>query len=185
MPPRDYIPLWDNDLPPEARGPAFAKWVSGYYIHGDLSTRDLDQLNYRRVDPSRKPSTDNMTTEELFSMTDFSAGTKGETIICEPPFVKPLTQMRHKALFNLETRNAWGNPKMWHLYGLSSTWNVLLSVWILEKEDEAFRKAYNVGPYINFKPIEGANHFVSISPFRLCHRKITAQITENFPGHVG
>lgn len=165
-PPRDYVPLQDDDLLPEARGPAFAKWVSSYYIHGDLSTRDLDELNYRTGDPSRKPSIENMTTEELYAITDFAAGNKGETIIIEPPFQKVLTKMRHKALFDLEVRSAWGGAKVWHLYGLSSTWNIFLSVWTLEKEDKEFQHIHNVQPYINFKTTEGANHFVSIFPFR-------------------
>lgn len=62
-----YLPLNDEDIPPEERIPAFAKWVSGYYTHGDLSTHDLDQLNYRNPDPSKKTSIENMTPEELFS----------------------------------------------------------------------------------------------------------------------
>jgi hypothetical protein len=165
MPPKDYVPLQDEDLPPEARGPAFAKWVAGYYIHGDLSTHDLDQLNYRSPDTSKKTSIENMTTEELFSMTDFAAGHKGETIIVEPPFVEPLTQTRHKALFDMEVRSAWGSPKIWHLYGLASTWNIHLSVWTLEKEDKEYQEAHNAQPYINFKSMEGANHFVSIPDF--------------------
>ncbi|KAJ6544171.1 hypothetical protein B0H19DRAFT_1267471 [Mycena capillaripes] len=45
-PPNSYVPLYDQDLTPEDRGPAFGKWVQSHFIHGDLSSHNPDELNY-------------------------------------------------------------------------------------------------------------------------------------------
>ncbi|KAJ7661588.1 hypothetical protein DFH06DRAFT_1192730 [Mycena polygramma] len=56
-PPKGYVPLYDQDLESEARGPAFAKWVQSYCTHGDLSSQDPDRLSYA-PDPLKKPTFD-------------------------------------------------------------------------------------------------------------------------------
>jgi pimeloyl-ACP methyl ester carboxylesterase len=163
-PPKAYVPVNDETIPPEDRGAAFVQWVSSYYVHCDISSHDVDQLNYRDADPLRKPTIANMTSEEMDAMTDFSAVEVGEMRIFDPPFDKALSNQKDKALFNIEVRRAWREAKVWLPWGDANTWSIILTVWGLEKEDKEFQKAHNTGPYINFRFVDGGNHFVSIHP---------------------
>ncbi|KAJ7910246.1 Alpha/Beta hydrolase protein [Mycena leptocephala] len=155
-PPNSYIPLHDQDLPPEARGPAFGKWVSSYFNHGDLSLRDPDKFNYRIPDPSRKPTFEDMSFDELLKMADFSVGLKCDTILLEPPFASQVSAAVNRALFDPEIRAAWHNTQVSYMYGVANPGNVHFGVWNIE---ERVKEARGNAPIV-FYPIEGANHFV-------------------------
>ncbi|KAJ6544121.1 hypothetical protein B0H19DRAFT_1380459 [Mycena capillaripes] len=155
-PPKAYVPLHDPDLAPEARGPAFGKWVTSYFTHGELSSRDPDQLNYRTPDPSKKPTFDEMPLGELLNLVDFSVGTKCDTIIMEPPFASALSAVVSRTLFNPEIRAAWRETRIAYMYGEENPWNVHYAVW---KVEERVKEANGQAP-INFQPIAGANHFL-------------------------
>ncbi|TFK38672.1 hypothetical protein BDQ12DRAFT_735341 [Crucibulum laeve] len=156
-PPGSYVPLWDEALAPEARGPAFGVWAASYWKHGDIFSRNFDQLEHRIPDLSKKPSTDNMTHEELLSLTDFVPGGKCETILCEPEFANVLMNQTQKALFDPEVRKTWSRAEFWNMYSDSNPWNVVYASWILE---EMVKAAKTVQPLLKFKVNEGANHFL-------------------------
>ncbi|KAK7039327.1 AB hydrolase-1 domain-containing protein [Favolaschia claudopus] len=155
-PPKAYVPLYDEDLPPAARGPAFAKWVASYFVHGDLSTHDPNQLNYRDPDLLRKATFEDTPLDEVLSIIDFTVGDKCDTIVTLSPFASVVASLVENALFAPGIRAAWKNTKMVHMYGLANSWNVLYAVWDLERRVEA---AQGKAP-ITFRPIEGANHFI-------------------------
>lgn len=155
-----YVPLYDEDLAPEARGPAFGTWAASYWIHGDLSNHDPAQFNYRNPDPSKKATTDAMTPEELFSLADFVPGGRTETILTEPPFAAVLNAQTQKALFSTDIREAWSETKFLHLLGTANTWNIHLSQWALQDKTKA--DALQIPPLISFEVYEGANHFVRV-----------------------
>ena len=153
MPSGVYLPL--KDLPEETRGAAFAKWVSSYYKHGDLSSRDVSQLNQREGDTSKKPTTDTIPLEELLAITDSAPGVKCETFLTESgDFSSVLMNQTMKALFDPQVREGWGEHPVWFVYCEASIWNAHYAAWNLEKEDKASE--------INFKLIPGANHFVCL-----------------------
>ncbi|KAJ7780770.1 Alpha/Beta hydrolase protein [Mycena maculata] len=155
-PPNAYVPLYDPEIEPAARGPAFGKWVASYFIHGDLSTHDPDKLNYRNADPERKATYEDMPFPELLTIVDFSVGDKCDTILTEPPFAATLATLVEKALFNPKVRAAWPNTKVAYMYGTANAWNVPFTVWDIEKRVET---ATGSAPII-FRPIKEANHFV-------------------------
>ncbi|KAF7348187.1 AB hydrolase-1 domain-containing protein [Mycena sanguinolenta] len=155
-PPKAYVPLHDQDLAPADRGPAFGKWVTSYFIHGDLSTRDPDQLNYRNPDASKKATFEEMSIEELLKIVDFSVGIKCDTIVLESPFASILSMLVNKALFDPEIRAAWKGTEVSYMYGRAATWNIQFTVWDVERRVEAAKG----NTPIKFRPIEGANHFV-------------------------
>ncbi|KAJ7477000.1 Alpha/Beta hydrolase protein [Mycena galericulata] len=155
-PPKAYVPLQDQELAPATRGPAFGRWVSSYYIHGDLSTHDPDQLNYRDADPSKKATYEDMPIEELLTIVDFSVGDKCDSIVLEPCFASVISALVNKALFNSEIRAAWKGTKVAYMYGTATTWNIHFALWNIE-EHVAAAKA---NAPITFRAIEGANHFV-------------------------
>ena len=154
VPSGGYTPLLDQDIPEEARGPAFAKWVSSYYKHGDLSSRDVSQLNQREGDTSKKPTTDTIPLEELLTITDFGPAAKCETFIIDShQFISAFINQTTKALFDPKIRESWGeeNP-VWFVYCEASFWLAVYAAWNLKKEDK--------NSEISFISIPGANHFV-------------------------
>ncbi|KAJ6508238.1 hypothetical protein C8R45DRAFT_966646 [Mycena sanguinolenta] len=155
-PPNAYTPLYDQELSPADRGPAFAKWVGSYFIHGDLSGRDPSQLSYRNVDPSKKSTFEEMPIGELLEIADLSVGDKCDSIIVQAPFASILSALVNMALFDPKIRGAWNNSKVAYMYGKASSGNAQFAVWDVEKRVEA---AKGSAP-ITFRPIEGANHFV-------------------------
>ena len=153
IPPGGYAPLSDPDIPEEARGPIFAKWVSSYFKHGDLSSRDVSQLEQREVDTSKKPTTDTIPLEELLTITDFGPAAKCERFLGESQqFLSVLIKQTTKALFDPQIREYWGGHSVWYVYCEASVWLVQCAAWNLEEMDKTSE--------INFKPISGANHFV-------------------------
>lgn len=152
-PPNGYLPLWDNDLPDEARVPATAKFISGFFDHpaDALATRDVSRLNYR-LPYSRTPTIEKIPLEVLLSITDFEPGSKCENIISEPPFRDVHQANVDKAFFDSDSSmNKWG-INVWCIYGIESHWPMIYAAWALEEKDSNKR--------IKFRPIEGANHFV-------------------------
>jgi hypothetical protein len=153
IPSGGYTPLTDPDIPKDALGPAFAKWVSSYYKHGDLSSRDFSQLKLRDGDTSKQPTTDTIPLEELLTITDFRPGAKCETFLIDSGhFFSAVIKQTMKALFDPQIREDWGGHPVWFVYCEASPWNVHYGAWNLEKKDKASE--------INFKSVPGANHFV-------------------------
>jgi hypothetical protein len=133
-----YNPLTDPDIPKDARGPAFAKWVSSYYKHGDLSSRDFSQLKLRDGGTSKKPTTDTILPEELLTITDFRPGTKGETFLIDSGhFFSAIIKQTTKALFDPRIREDWGGHPVWFVYGEASPWNIHYAAWNQGEKDKA------------------------------------------------
>jgi hypothetical protein len=151
------MPHTDPDIAPEARGPAFAKWISSYFIHGDLSTRDLDQLTYNSTDPFKLSTVESLKPEELFAIADFAPADKYDSIVGLPPFAGLVFKQTNKALFDSTVRAAWSGTKFWNLYGTAEPRDIIHAAWFLEDQSRA---ANCPELAINTKAIEGINHFV-------------------------
>ncbi|KAG6860866.1 hypothetical protein C0995_006546 [Termitomyces sp. Mi166 len=152
-PPGGYIPLFDSSLSPEQKAVAFSKWISSYYQHGDLSSRDISELRLSLCgyDLLRQPTTQTMTPAELGSSASFTANTKYDTLLIVPDFFPVLKTQTDALLFDSQVREAWGKPNFWCLYGEASVWTCIYGSWYLER-------GWNP---ISFKSLRGANHFVS------------------------
>jgi len=155
-PPGTYLPLWDEDLAPEARGVEFGKWVTYYFVHGDLSKHNMEEFNYRTNDPKRKRTFEDMPLPELFKLIDLGPGGKCDTVLCEPPFQKAERDIVDKALFDSKVRAMWKNMKVWHFFGDANSWNIYLAAWVLE---DKVKETETTEPAINFTILEGSNHF--------------------------
>ncbi|KAJ7342600.1 Alpha/Beta hydrolase protein [Mycena albidolilacea] len=155
-PPGRLIPHTDPDIAPEARGPAFAKWVSSYFLHGDLSTHNIDHLTYNDTDPAKPSTIETLKPEELLAMTDFAPAEKYDNIVGLPPFAGAVFKQTNKALFNPTVRDAWSSTRFWSLYGTAEPWNVIYGSWFLEDQSHA------IDPKLEIisKVIEGGNHFL-------------------------
>ncbi|KAJ7740578.1 hypothetical protein B0H16DRAFT_1566845 [Mycena metata] len=156
-PPGFLIPHTDPEIAPEARGPAFAKWVSSYFLHGDLSTRNIDELTYNNIDALRAPTIETLRPEELFGMADFGPGDKYDSIVGLPPFAGPVFKQTSKALFDPTVRKLWSGARFWTVYGTAEPWNIIYAAWFLEKR---LRASNCPELAINFKVMDGSNHFL-------------------------
>ncbi|KAJ7695863.1 hypothetical protein B0H14DRAFT_3041450 [Mycena olivaceomarginata] len=143
-------------LLPRPRGPAFAKWVSSYFLHGDLSTHNIDHLTYNDTDPAKPSTIETLKPEELLAMTDFAPAEKYDNIVGLPPFAGAVFKQTNKALFNPTVRDAWSGTRFWSLYGTAEPWNVIYGSWFLEDQSHA------IDPKLEIisKVIEGGNHFL-------------------------
>jgi len=151
------IPYTDPSIAPEDRGPAFAKWVSSYFVHGDLSSHNIDHLTYNNTDPFRSSTIETLRPEELFAMTDFAPAEKYDNIVGLPPFAGPVFKQTNKALFDPTVRAAWSRAKLWNVYGSAEPWNIIYGAWFLEDQLHAIN---NPELAMNFKVIDGSNHFL-------------------------
>ncbi|KAJ7508120.1 hypothetical protein B0H11DRAFT_1966695 [Mycena galericulata] len=150
------IPHTDPRIPAEEKGSAFAKWVSSYFLHGDLTGHELEQLTYDKTDPSRPSTIEKLNPEEFLAITDFGPGDKYDSIIGLSPFRDLLFAQMNKALFDPEVRAAWG-ANFWNIYGDAEPWPMMYAAWFLEDCVDV-RKAPELA--LTFQVIDGANHFL-------------------------
>ncbi|KAJ7824851.1 Alpha/Beta hydrolase protein [Mycena leptocephala] len=151
------IPHTDPNIAPESRGFAFAKWVSSYFIHGDLSNHDIDSLTYTNTDPSKSATVETLSPEDLFAMTDFGPAEKYDNIIGLPPFAGAVFKQTNKALFDPTVRAVWSQTRFWTLYGSAEPWPIIYGAWFLEAQSHEMNNAELA---IEFKVIDGSNHFL-------------------------
>lgn len=159
LPPDGYSPLLDMSLSYEDRVTTFGTWVASYFKHGDLSTRDIGQLNFRDPDRSKKPSTENMG-EELSSVVDFTVASRSEIFFSAArEALEVNARQADKAIFDLTIREAWCNLNrpFTILYCNAGIWSIIYPTWALQDKVESARTAK---PLLHFEVFEGVNHFV-------------------------
>jgi hypothetical protein len=153
--PKHYTPLVDDRIPPEDRLEKFGYWVSSYFQHGDLGTRNLDVLSW--VEPSTiHPATlNNMTADEK------------KEIICvgkEPEHEMPymmasneqFSSSYRKAFFGDDVKTLFPGFKVSFLAGELSPAFAISSYWMLENDIKETGKPFNL------RFIPDSNHFVSL-----------------------
>ncbi|KAF5311563.1 hypothetical protein D9758_019092 [Tetrapyrgos nigripes] len=64
-PPNSWVPFFNPTIPEELQLPSFTQWVTGYFNHGDLSTRDPNVISH--ILPATSPilSIYNMTEKQI------------------------------------------------------------------------------------------------------------------------
>lgn len=158
FPPGIWHPFVDETIPPDALGKVFGDWLTGYYVHGDLSKRDPTMWNIRNHDANRKRTFENLPAEEFLNIVDFSAGQKIDTSLALPPYHSIAKEVATKALYDSDVRESWPNLKVWSMVGEHTLWNIIHCWWTWEKE---VKTAKTISPAIRFTISKGANHFVS------------------------
>ncbi|KAG5652716.1 hypothetical protein H0H81_003967 [Sphagnurus paluster] len=134
----------------EERGIVFARIVAGYYQHGPL--RDLSDLS-DTPNPTKRNTMDAMLPEELNAVIAFQSNY--DTVMLRPGLESARSAQVDRALLDTKVRAAWNGLRVWYWYGEASLWNCIHAAWTIED------KAGTSG-LIEFKPLSGANHFVSL-----------------------
>ncbi|KAL1721437.1 Alpha/Beta hydrolase protein [Schizophyllum commune] len=148
-------PLYDESIPPEARGFAFVKWVSSYFVHDlDTPARDLAQLKVFDADLTRPPTIEKMG-EKIMAVASMQESIVSDVPIVSDAFQPVLAEIRRAALFSPAVAACWSQSRVVYLWNSSSCWNVVWASWTVEKEAKA---AGGVGMPLKFKILEGGNH---------------------------
>lgn len=157
MPPGHLTSHTDPDIA-EARGPAFAKWVSSYFVHGNLSLHKTEELTNNKTDPLKLSTVERLKPEELFALADFTAAEKYDKVIGGAPFAPLVAAQTHKVLFDPTVRRAWRGATFWNLYGSAEPWTIIYAGWFLEDQSRA---ANSLALAFQTKIIPGGNHFLA------------------------
>ncbi|KAF7331333.1 AB hydrolase-1 domain-containing protein [Mycena kentingensis (nom. inval.)] len=165
------IPHTDPTIAPADRPAAFARWVSAFFAHGDLSTRSLSALTYHpAAEPT--PTLARMSAEEVASMVDYAPGQRYDDAVGLPQFAGVVKDIVQRALWDGRVRNAWRRLRpglgihptggasgggLWVLYGTAEVWNVIQAAWVLEDEAKMHPQP---GMEMRFAVMQGVNHFL-------------------------
>ncbi|ETW81374.1 Esterase/lipase/thioesterase [Heterobasidion irregulare TC 32-1] len=152
-PPKLWTPRLDESLPMKTRISYMTRWLTSYFAHGDLSTRDLDAIEYVLPSTSRIPTLWNMSSQEIADIVD-----EGPHLVVDAPLLfncyPQAAATYKKGTYNAAARALLPKMKIWELMGDATAAVSLCTFWILQDDDAA-----HGGGFINFKVIPGHNHF--------------------------
>ncbi|CAK5272515.1 unnamed protein product [Mycena citricolor] len=152
-----YIPQNDPHISAEELGPFFARWVSSFFVHGDLSTHDPSSLTYDRTDALRPPTITRFAMDHLI---DFAASSKYDAALISPHFGGVTAKLVDQTLFDIHVRGElWKDTKFFVVAGSADSWASIYSSWKLEERMLAEARPECA---ITFKMVDGANHFSMI-----------------------
>ncbi|CAK5275957.1 unnamed protein product [Mycena citricolor] len=149
-----HVPQTDPEVPRAEMGPFFARWATSFFLHGDLSTRDLRNLSYSRTDPNRPPTIETIPMDGII---DLTAGAKADAMLVSPSFAAATAKLADKALFDTHVRGQlWKDSKFYLVTGSTDGWNSIYAGWKIEERMLAEAKPECE---ITFELVDGANHF--------------------------
>ncbi|TBU38724.1 Alpha/Beta hydrolase protein [Dichomitus squalens] len=154
LPPQSWSPQIDTSIPAQCRQTGFVQWITSYFEHGDLSTRDPNVLEYVLPTVKRVPSVFTMGQDELDEMTNIDAANGGDTLIVVS-FSPQLRACYKDALYNKDIRAALPRMKVLVFSGDATANFGIVALWSIEDDDAAAG-----GGWVETKIVPGINHFV-------------------------
>lgn len=159
MPEKNWNPSLDEYIPLELRLPAFIQWTTGYFKHGDLSTRDLNVVSYVLPSTHRVPTIFNIPEADQKEIIYDGVEVFVEYRIMLA-FSAQLHKVYRKALFNPSTQKLFPHLKIGYLAGTETASFGIDNLWKVQRDAE------EAGiDSITFKLEPGINHFVGYDFF--------------------
>lgn len=163
-----YNPLFDTELLPEEREDVFAKWVSGYFEHGDT----VETLALKTPLPEPPSTLLTLTAEEVERVLCLPPGAPGgsEALLLHGGIAVGLwNDLREAALAlpspdkvqDVSNGDAWREVKVRNVTCEQSVCDCLFARMCLREEVEAAKTKGCPTRDVRFVLIKGANHFVS------------------------
>ncbi|OSD07671.1 hypothetical protein PYCCODRAFT_1448944 [Trametes coccinea BRFM310] len=150
-----WSPMIDTTIPAEFRGPLHSQWVSSYFKHGDLSTRDFRVISWVLPVTSRAPTIFNIP-EERLKVIDYAPPAAGSDLLMMLHLNNQMNASYKKACFDQDIRQLLPAMKITAFAGDSANSLTYPAYWAMEDDNKAYG-----GGMINFKGyIKGINHFV-------------------------
>ena len=132
------------------------QWITAYFQHGDLSTRNVSVLEFIQPSIAHVPSVFSMTQAQLDGMTDVAAANTGDTFIVA--FAQAaLLPIYKKAFYDAGVRAALPRMKMLEFTGDITANFGIVALWQIEDDNTAAG-----GGFVTSKFLTGTNHFVSL-----------------------
>ena len=100
-----------------------------------------------------------MSSEELLTKVDTTAGDRGDSLLANPEFQDAAKILYDRTFFNSALRKEWGDVPFGVVYGEESNWSIIWTIWKIEEQ------AKEVGLPVKVVAMPGVNHFVC---FFLC-----------------
>jgi hypothetical protein len=151
------MPLFDTTIPEELRIPAFTQWVTAYFNHGDLSSRNPDVCSHVVPATSPRPTIYNLTEEQIARTTNNPA--TGLDLPQMLFFAPHLAGTFRKACFDKQIKQILPHMKISDFCCEQTGGYAQPGLWLIEDEDKE-----HGGGYVKTKFVPKANHFVSGSP---------------------
>lgn len=153
FPPEVWFPQIDTSIPMHLRLPFFVNWITSYWDHDDIDSRDLKNLSIIVPSPNLRPSIYNMSAEQRKLIIDDSV------LVDQLYFAHCSPQARadfQKACYDPTIKALLPNMKIVWVSGDKTTASIITTYYSLLEEEEK-----RGGGTIDFKTIPGGNHFVS------------------------
>ncbi|KAI1787182.1 hypothetical protein LXA43DRAFT_1030311 [Ganoderma leucocontextum] len=154
LPPQSWSPQIDTSIPENYRQPGFVQWITAYFQHGDLSTRNVDVLEFIQPSIAHVPSVFTMTQAQLDGMTDVAAADTGDTFIVGYSQAA-LLPIYKKAFYDETVRAAFPLMKALEFAGDITANFGIVALWQIEDDNTAAG-----GGFVTSKILTGTNHFV-------------------------
>ena len=165
-------------MPQAARTSFFSHWITSYFKHGDLMTRNLNEISYIIPTPSRAPTIYTMSEAELARALYEPAvfGSDMPFMIFSAPQIEATYR---KAVFDKTVRTLVPQMKVVVFSGDATASFSIPSQWQIEDEDKAAG-----GGFVTVKWVAGFNHLVRVSILtasrsssfsQLAHYSLTSQ----------
>lgn len=166
LPPQTWAPSLDHTIPPHKKTHFFLVWATGYFDHGDLSSRSFDEIEYMCLSTSRQPTIYNLTPDDFKEAVEELPAWYFDSVFI--PAHQPQRAWQYKrVVFDREYRKsclplmkvmeiACGRT---HSFGIAAYWSM--------QDDD---KELGPGLVDKFKWVQEANHFVS-DPYSYAHDK--------------
>ncbi|KAI0666401.1 hypothetical protein C8Q78DRAFT_984281 [Trametes maxima] len=154
LPPKIWSPQIDQSIPAELRGKFFTQWITSYFKHGDLSTRDLDTLSYVVPATFRAPSIYGIPDADLARIVYDPPGS-GSDMLFMVFSAAQINAAYKKAVFDKGVRTLLPKLKVFAFTGDVTCPFSIPAFWALQDDDKA-----HGGGFIETKIVEGINHFV-------------------------
>ncbi|EJF60558.1 hypothetical protein DICSQDRAFT_155693 [Dichomitus squalens LYAD-421 SS1] len=149
-----WSPQIDTSIPAADRQPGFVQWITAYFQHGDLSTRDVNVLEYVLPSITHVPSVFSFTTDQLAGVTNLAAASGSDTFIVGYNQAALLPTYR-KALFNKTVRAAIPLLNVLEFTGDITANFGIVALWQIQDDDAAAG-----GGFVKTEILKGTNHFV-------------------------
>ena len=156
MPAQIYSPELDTFIPEGSRLRAMVIWLTSYFQHGDLSTRDTNIIEYVVPATSRQPSIYNMSQKDMTEIIEeapYSAFDTPMALNCMPQ----THAVYERANFDKSIKALLPHLKIWVLTGGATLSFPIAALWTIQDDE----KAHGCND-INYKMLPHMNHFVSL-----------------------
>ncbi|KAJ3755385.1 hypothetical protein EV360DRAFT_72908 [Lentinula raphanica] len=154
-PPQNWVPLDISDptIPAAHQYTAFAQWVSAYFDHGNLSSKDPNVISWV-VPSSFTPFTVfNMSRSQYDSIVDT---TDNPALDADQLALTSALEANYRASnFNSTLRSILPHMENWFITGTRSASFGPYCIWVVEDDNAAAG-----GGFVNFKTIDGVNHLM-------------------------